>query len=91
MAKVTVKQSADQTKAVPVEILASSIIAIADGVRKLRSGPLNDRALCLLIQHAAPNVGGRGYSQLSIKEIRAVFEGIDNLKTSYIKKPRERD
>lgn len=84
MAKVIVKQAPE--KEVPTEVLAASIVALAEGMRKLRAGRLTDKALFLLIQHAAPNVGGRGYSPVSIKDIKAVFQGIENLEAEFIKK-----
>jgi hypothetical protein len=43
---------------IPTEILADNIKSISESMKKLRSGRLNDRALHLLIQHAAPKVGG---------------------------------
>ena len=90
MAKVTtVRQPAEPEKQVPTEVLASSIVAIAEGVRKLRAGPLNDKALFLLIQHAAPNVGRHGYTPLSIKDIRATLDGIDALEETFIRKPNK--
>ncbi len=88
MAKIAVKQSEDKTKEVATEVMASSIVAIAEGMRKLRSGRLNDKALFLLIQSAAPSVGGRGgYAPISIKDIKAVFEGIDSLESTFLRKP----
>jgi hypothetical protein len=87
MAKINVRQPDDAKQQVPTEVLATSIVSIADGIKKLRSGRLTDKALFLLIQHAAPSVGGRGgYSPISIKDIKAVFEGIENLESAFIKK-----
>lgn len=84
-AKLLVKQNPD--KPVAVEILAESIVAIAQGVRNLVAGPLNERALHLLIQNAAPSSGGRrGYSPIAIKDIKAVFAGIAALEATYLKK-----
>lgn len=77
MKPVTILQ--DKDRQVPVEVLAESIKAIAEGVRKLRAGSLNDRALFLLIQNAAPGA-------LSIKDIKAVFTGIDSLEGEYLRK-----
>jgi hypothetical protein len=89
MAKTTVKQPEDQTKEVPTEVLATSIIAISEGMRKLRSGRLTDRALFLLLQDAAPSVGGRyGKTPVSMKEIKAVMAGLENLETAFIKKKK---
>ena len=83
MKKVQIRQ--DPEKPVAVDILANAIVAMAEGVRKLRAGPLNDKALTLLIQHAAPKPNG--YKQpLTAKQIRAVFDGIDALESEYLKK-----
>jgi len=68
----------------PVEIIAESIKTVADGVRKLRAGPLSDRALLLLIQHAAPR--DRRGQTVSLGEIKRVFDGIDSLEHEYLKK-----
>jgi hypothetical protein len=74
---------------VPTEVIAEAIIAISEGVKKLRAGKLNDKALVLLIQHAAPTVPGkRGYSKapLSAKTIKAVLDGMEGLQEQYLKK-----
>ena len=84
MKPVSIKRGSPE-KEVPTEILADSIVAMAAGIRKLRSGRLTDSALFLLIQSAAPTVG-RNYKPLSLKEIKAVFAGIDALEASYIRK-----
>ncbi len=84
---VQIKQMEDNP--IPTEVIADSIIAISDGIRKLRAGRLNDNALFLLIQHAAPNPhSGRFGSprSLSIKDIRAVINGIESLEKTYLKK-----
>lgn len=83
MAKLKVMHNPE--KEVPTEVLAESIVSMAAGIRKLRAGRLNDNALHLLIQNAAPSVG-RGYTPLSLKQIRAVFAGIDALEATYLKK-----
>lgn len=70
---------------VPTELLASSIVAIAQGITKLRNGRLNDKALFLLIQHAAPGVGSYG-PKPTIGQIKAVFDGIDALERTYVRK-----
>lgn len=84
MPKLNVKQTPE--KEVPTEVLATSITAIAEGVRKLRAGRLNDRALYLLVQDASPSVGGKyNSSKLSMKEIKAVFAGIEDLERTFLK------
>jgi len=85
MKKIAIKQIPENE--VPTEILADAIVAISQGVRKLRAGRLNDKALCMLIAHAAPGVGPRGYKPVSQKEVRAVLDGIDSLEATYLKKP----
>lgn len=86
MKKVIVKQEPE--KEVPTEVLANNIVQIAQGIRALRRGRLNDNALFLLIQHAAPSSRSRGsYGRpISLKEIKAVFAGIDALETEYLRK-----
>lgn len=83
MKKVIVKQHFE--KEVPTEVLADAIVAISQGMKKLRGGRLNDNALFLLIQHAAPNIV-RGYGQIPLKTIKAVFEGIASLEATYLRK-----
>lgn len=84
--KTTVRQT--EGKEVPTEVLATSIKALADGMRKLRNGRLSDRAIFLLVQDASPNVGGKyGSAKLSMKDIRAVFSGLDNLEAAFLRKP----
>lgn len=79
MKKIIVKQELE--KEVSTEVLADAILAISQGVKKLRGGKLNDNALFLLIQHAAPNVKRL---PISMKTIKAVFEGIDSLAGTYL-------
>lgn len=76
----------DEEKPVPVEVLAESIKAISDGVKKLLAGPLNERALVLLIQHAAPAIGKYGSTKVGMTEIKAVIEGMGSLEATYLKK-----
>ncbi len=82
--KVVVKQN--EEKPVPVEVIADSIKSISEGIKKLRSGPLNDKALMLLIQHAAPTKGSYSYQKITIGEIKAVLDGIEGLEEFYLKK-----
>lgn len=82
--KIVVEQTPENE--IPVEVLAGEISAIAAGMKKLRSGRLNDTALCLLIQHAAPSPKKYG-SPLSIRAIKAVLDGIASLEATYLKKP----
>ena len=79
MAKVIVTQK--EGEEIATEVLATEIATIAQGIRKLRGGRLNDRALVLLIQHAAPG-------SIGTNAIRAVLDGIDALEATYLRKPK---
>jgi len=80
-----IKVVQDEEKPVPVEVLATSIRDISRGMQKLRQGPLNERCLELLIQHAA---GTTGYPQRkpTLAEVRAILDGIENLERAYLRK-----
>jgi hypothetical protein len=64
---------------VPVEILAKDIQAISAGIKKLLAGPLNERALVLLIQDASPTV-------LTQRHIKAVIAGLGSLEATFLKR-----
>jgi hypothetical protein len=84
--KIAVKQITESE--VAAEVLAESIVAISSGIKKLRTSRLNDKALFMLIAHAAPNVGGSRMSKpVSQREVKAVIEGIESLEATYLKKP----
>lgn len=70
---------------IPVEIIAQAIVAISEGIKKLRSSRLKDDALFLLIQRASPDLRNP-YRKVGIKEIEAVFEGIESLERKFLKK-----
>lgn len=76
---VTIKQDPD--KEVRTEVLAQAIVDIADGMKTLRNGRLNDRALILLIQDNSK-------SKLSRADISAVLDSIEGLEAAYVRKRR---
>lgn len=80
MTKLAVKQTDPET---PTEIMADAIVTISAGVKKLRTGRLNDDALILLIQNAC---GGRG--RISRQDIKLVLSSIEQLSALYIRKGR---
>jgi hypothetical protein len=82
MKQTKVKQNED--KQIPTEVLADSIVAISDGIKKLRQGRLNDKALVLLIQHAAPSLGYN--RKIGATEVRATLDGIESLEATFLKK-----
>lgn len=84
MKKVTITQ--DQEKIVPVEVLAQSILSISEGIKKLRSTKLNDKALFLLIQNNTFIKKGYASSKCSMVDVKAVIESIETLATAYLKK-----
>lgn len=71
---VTVKQNTENH--IPIEILADSILEISNGVRKMRSGRLTDKAIILLISDNC-TVG-----KPAIKE---VLESMQSLSFRYLK------
>lgn len=77
--RLKVVQPAPPVEEVAAEVIASSIVQIADALRKLRNTRLNDRALVLLIQNAA--VGS-----VSQRDVKNVLAGIAALEATYLKK-----
>lgn len=67
------------TQDATIECLTSEIKAISEGVRALRAGRLNDKALLLLIEHAmaTPRPGK--------KAIQRVLDALGNLEATYLK------
>lgn len=86
--KVILKQPAPPAEEIPVEVLAAEILSISEGIKKLRAGRLNERALLLLIQHAAPTVKQHGRfsgSPITAKQVKAVLTGLESLEREYLK------
>lgn len=80
----------DPENPVTVEILAADIQSISAGIVALRKGRLTDRALMLLIQHAAPNPNNRrDYNPLPITTIRRVLDGLEGMAAEYLKPIRK--
>lgn len=70
----------------PVEVMEKSIISIAEGIKKLRSTRLNDKALFMLIAHASPSYGVYSKVKISVRDVQSVIEGIESLESLYLKK-----
>ncbi len=70
------------------ETIANEIKSLAEGVRKLRSGRLNDKALVILLQEAATPVsyGFRTTRKVGKPEIRSVLDALNNLDLYFLKK-----
>jgi hypothetical protein len=71
----------------PVEIIADHIKTISEGMKKLLNGPLNEKALFLLIQNAAPTF--RNGRKISLTEISTVIEGIESLEKTYLRDKKQ--
>mgnify|MGYP001017011584 CR=1 FL=1 len=76
--KVAIKQNEPPAEEVSTEVIANAIVSISEGIERLRAGRLNDRALLLLIQHAAS-------VKLPARDIKAVLDGIQGLREAYLK------
>ena len=86
MAKIAVKQ--DENDIVPVEVLATSIRAIASGIKSLRKGPLGEKTLLLLISENCKKKGRHnGYVKHKIPPatIKSVLDSIESLQQAYLK------
>jgi len=83
--QIKVTQSAE--KPVPVEIIADAILSISKGVKALVAGPLNERALVLLITNASPPMGATSYNRTPVTQtmVKAVLAGIGSLEREYLK------
>lgn len=82
--KVIVKQAEGKPE-VTTEVLAQSIREIAEGMRSLRRGRLNDKALVLLIHHAAKPATKYG-AKPSQSDVRIVLDAIESLDAQYLRK-----
>jgi hypothetical protein len=87
MKTVNIKQ--DEKELIPVEVLATSIRAISAGIKKLRSGPLGEKALLLLISENCQKKNRRGFAvkhKVSPSEIKIVLDSIESLQSAYLRK-----
>ena len=62
------------------EIIAKSIVTVADGAERLFRSKLNRKAIFLLIQHACPSS-----DRPPIKTIETIFVATQALKKTYLK------
>lgn len=75
---ILVKKNQDNPET--TELIAESIIKIADAFEKIKKSKLTERALHVLIKDAVGNANGIG-----IPAIKEVLAAIGNLKKYYIK------
>lgn len=72
--RVLVKQPENEN--IPMEVLANSIVKIAEASEALRKSRLKERTLLLLIQD---------YTKLSQRDIKAVLDALPLLEVAYLK------
>lgn len=81
---VKIVQPLDQS-AVATEVIAEAIVSISQGIKKLLAGPLNEKALLLLITHTCPQWGRYPKRSVGQREVKAVLEGIQSLEKQFLK------
>lgn len=69
----------DETSPESTELLAKSIIQVADAAQKLSNSGLRQRAIVILLQD------GIGATKITKKQIELVFENLPRLKAWYCK------
>lgn len=69
----------DKQNEIPVEVLAKSIVEVADAAKKLLSSKLSKRAICVLIKDSMSGPG------VTMKDIQVVLDCAANLDKRYIK------
>lgn len=79
--KLVLKQT---EPAIPVEVIATAVKEISEGIKRLRDGPLNEKALVLLIQNAI--VTRSSEKEISQRDVRRVLGGIGDLEATYLKR-----
>ena len=73
-----------QEQPIEIKIIAESIVAISEGVTRLRKGMLTDRAIILLIHDACGT--DRAGKKPGKPEIRNVLDAMESLKEMYVQK-----
>lgn len=62
-----------------VELLAKSVVQVAEGFEMIKKGPLSQRALIVLLHD------GIGASKITKSQIKLVLESVPRLKAWYVK------
>lgn len=68
-----------------VEVMEKSILAISEGIKKLRSTRLNDKALFMLIAYASSSYGDYPKTKICVRDVKNVIEGIESLEKMFLK------
>ncbi len=77
--KKNIKITKDENKPESVELLAKSIIEVAEGFQQIQRSSLTQRALIVLLQD------GIGNAKISKSQIKLVLDNLPRLKAWYIK------
>jgi hypothetical protein len=75
-----IKIKKDENEPESIELLAKSVIQVAEGFEKLKNTSLTQRAIVVLLQD------GIGVSSISKKQIKLVLDALPQLKRWYVKK-----
>lgn len=76
MKPVAVKQV--EGAEVATEVIAQAVVDIADGIKRLKSGRLTDRAIEILVLNASPG-------KVTITQVRQVLAGLERLQREFVK------
>jgi hypothetical protein len=79
MAKEPIKIKKSEDEPETTELLARSIVQVAEGFEKIRKGRLNQRAIIVLLHD------GIGAANITKRQIMLVLDNLPRLKAWYIK------
>lgn len=79
MAKQPIKIVKSETTPETAELLAASVVQVAEGFARLQKGALTQRAIIVLLQD------GIGQAKISKQQIRLVLDNLPRLKAWYVK------
>jgi len=79
MSKRNIKIVKDELQPESVELLAKSIVQVADGFQRLLDSSLNQRALIVLLHD------GIGQSHITKAQIKLVLDNLPRLKAWYVR------
>lgn len=80
MSKQPIKVKKNEENPESVELLAQSIVQVAEGFEKVLSSPLTQRALVVLLHD------GIGTAKITKSQIKLVLDNLPRLKGWYVKK-----
>lgn len=80
MGKDQIKVVKDAANPEPLELLAKSVVEVAEGFEQLNRSPLNRRAIVVLLQD------GIGVGKISKSQINLVLDNLPRLKAWYTRK-----